>query len=344
MEHSRSRIVVDGAVAGIIGGVVVAAWFLIFDLIRGHALETPALLAALILHGGGAAVAERNIVTYALEYSVLHFAAFVAVGVAGGVLLEAAEREHALIFSLLIFFVGFEAFFIAVVLFLGHGAMAALPIWGVIAGNLLATVAMLAYFLGRHPLLARHLFGGWIGIAREGIAAGLVGAIAVAIWFMCYDLLSGHLFRTPTLLGAMIFQGGIAAGGAQAAAPLAVGYTILHFLAFAAFGLALAGLLAAAEREPFMALLALLLLAVFEVFFVGFVSLVDQSALETLGWWKIIAGNILALVAMAAYFLARHPGLHLRLVERWATLDGDGGEMGEAPARDSHPNRATPQS
>ena len=51
MEHSRTRIIIDGAVAGIIGAVVVAVWFLIFDVIRGHALETPALLAATILHG-----------------------------------------------------------------------------------------------------------------------------------------------------------------------------------------------------------------------------------------------------------------------------------------------------
>ena len=36
MEHSRTRIIIDGAIAGIIGAVVVAVWFLLFDLIRGH--------------------------------------------------------------------------------------------------------------------------------------------------------------------------------------------------------------------------------------------------------------------------------------------------------------------
>ena len=97
------------------------------------------------------------------------------------------------------------------------------------------------------------------------------------------------------------------------------------------FGLALAVLLAASEWEPFMVLGALLLLAVFEVFFVGFVSLIDQSALEALGWWKIVAGNILALIAMATYFIRSHRGLGVKLVERWAMLDHEGAEMGDLP-------------
>ncbi|HUO05225.1 MAG TPA: hypothetical protein VMU16_08515 [Candidatus Binataceae bacterium] len=342
MNHSRTQIIIDGAVAGIIGAVTVAAWFLIFDIIRGHALETPALLAAAILHGAHGGIGANGVTTLALEYSVLHFTAFVAVGIAGGILLEAAEAEHHLVFSLAIFFAGFEAFFFAVAALLGPDVMTALTWWGIIVGNLLATGAMLAYFLGRHPILARHLLGGWIGVAREGIIAGLIGATVVAAWFMLYDLLSGHLFRTPELLGAMIFRVAEIPGGVESAAPLVAGYSILHFSAFVGFGLALAVMLAAAETEPFMALASLLLLAVFEVFFVGFVSLIDQSALEALGWWKIVTGNILALAAMGAFFIGRHRGLHIRLVERWAMLDGEGGEMGEHPAPDSPPPEHRP--
>jgi len=85
-----------------------------------------------------------------------------------------------------------------------------------------------------------------------------------------------------------------------------------------------------------MALAVMLLLAVFEVFFVGFVSLIDQQALEALGWWKIIAGNILALIAMTTYFIRGHRGLHIKLVERWATLDSDGEEMGDLPPPRNH--------
>jgi hypothetical protein len=161
--------------------------------------------------------------------------------------------------------------------------------------------------------------------------AGLVGGIVVAIWFMGYDLASGNLFHTPAILGAMVFGNANVTDGIQVTLPLVLGYSILHFFAFVMFGLALATLLASSESEPFMVLAALLLLAVFEVFFVGFVSLIDQSALEVLGWWKIVAGNILALIAMATYFIRGHRGLGVKLVERWAMLDHEGAEMGDLP-------------
>jgi hypothetical protein len=80
---------------------------------------------------------------------------------------------------------------------------------------------------------------------------------------------------------------------------------------------------------------------VFEVFFVGFISLIDQSALEALGWWKIVAGNILALIAMATYFIRGHRGLGVKLVERWAMLDHEGAEMGDLPPRPPHDHEPT---
>jgi hypothetical protein len=331
MQHSRTRIIIDGAVAGVMGAIVVALWFLIFDTIRGHPFETPALLAATILHGTHTAEVHRAIGLLTLEYSLIHFAAFIAFGIAGGLLLEACETESSLLFSLVIFFVAFEVFFIAVVLFLGPNVMVELTWWGIIVGNLLATGAMLSYFFWRHPILAFDLLGGWIAIAREGITAGLIGGIVVAIWFMAYDLASGHSFQTPAMLGAMVFENATTTSDIHATLPLVIGYSILHFFAFVTFGLALAVMLAASEWEPFMVLGALLLLAVFEVFFVGFVSLIDQSALEALGWWKIVAGNILALIAMATYFIRSHRGLGVKLVERWAMLDHEGAEMGEPP-------------
>jgi hypothetical protein len=341
MEHSRTRIIIDGAIAGIIGAVVVAVWFLIFDMIRGHALETPALLAATILHGSHSHEVHHGLALLALEYSLIHFGAFITFGIAGGLLLETCETESSLLFSLVIFFVAFEVFFIAVVLFLGPNVMVELTWWGIIVGNLLATAAMLSYFFWRHPALAFNLLGGWITIAREGITAGLVGGIVVSLWFMAYDLASGNSFHTPAILGAMVFQNATVSDGIQATLPLVLGYSILHFFAFVGFGLALAVLLAASEWEPFMVLGALLLLAVFEVFFVGFISLIDQSALEALGWWKIVAGNILALIAMATYFIRGHRGLGVKLVERWAMLDHEGAEMGDPPHHPPHDHEPT---
>jgi hypothetical protein len=338
MQHSRARIIIDGAVAGLIGASVVALWFLLFDLARGRALETPALLAAAILHGvRDPHLLHHGILRLSAEYSVLHFAAFIIVGVIGALLLEAAETEPPFLISVLIFFGAFEVFFVAVALFLGPAVMAAVTWWGIIVGNLLATGAMLTYFFAQHPMLARNLMGtGWLRVAREGVMAGIVGGAVVALWFLGYDLVAGEMFKTPAMLGAMIFQSGDLES-AKVTLALVLGYTVLHFFAFVGFGLTIAILLAASEWEPFLALGVFLLFAVFEVFFVGFVTLIDQTVVSTLGWWKIVAGNILALLAMTAYFLRGHRGLRLKLVERWATLDAEG-EVGLFPnAEASHP-------
>src|SRR5260370_20053459 len=103
MEHSRTRIIIDGAIAGIIGAVVVAVWFLIFDLIRGHALETPALLAATILHGSHSHEVHHGLALLALDYSLIHFRAFITFGSAGGLLLDECATASHLLYSLMMF-------------------------------------------------------------------------------------------------------------------------------------------------------------------------------------------------------------------------------------------------
>src|SRR5271157_3856486 len=132
MTHSRVKIIIDGAIAGLIGATAVAVWFLIFDAARGHPLQTPSLLAATLLHGLRSGTPVHSLLKLAAEYSVLHVAAFIVVGAAGALLLEAAETEPTLTFSLVIFFAAFEVFFFAVVMFLGPVVMAELTWWGIL--------------------------------------------------------------------------------------------------------------------------------------------------------------------------------------------------------------------
>jgi hypothetical protein len=318
MEHSRSRIMIDGAIAGLLGAGVVALWFLIFDAARGHIFETPVLLAAVLLHGSHPD--GIGAIRLMLEYSVLHFSAFIITGIIGANLLEAAENEPTLLVSLLVFLGAFDVFFIGVAMFLGPAVMHEVTWWGIVVANLSASAVMLYYFLSRHPALARNLLGPWIPILQEGVTAGLIGAVTVAAWFLAYDLALGEAFKTPLLLGEAIFNNA-AAAAPQTMGPLIVAYSVIHFLGFMAFGVALAILMAATDREPLVALGVLVVFAIFEVFFFGWVTLVDASLLEQLGWWKIIAANALALIGMMAYELRAHRGLWVRLQERWALLE-----------------------
>src|SRR3984893_6956894 len=260
-----------------------------------------------------------------LEYSVLHFGAFIVAGIVGANLLEAAEGEPTLFVSLLVFLGAFDVFFIGVVMFLGPAVMHEITWWGIVVANLSATVVMLYYFLSRHPALASNLLGGWIPILQEGVAAGLIGAVIVAAWFLAYDLAMGEAFKTPLLLGEAIFNNA-AAATPETMAPLIIAYTVMHFLGFIGFGVALAILMAATDREPLVALGVLVGFAIFEVFFFGWVTLVDASLLEQLGWWKIITANGLALIGMVVFELRGHRGLWVRLQERWASLESEGDE------------------
>jgi hypothetical protein len=321
MRQSRSQIILDGAVAGAVGAIVVAIWIFIFDLARGHPLQTPLLLAR-ELFAGASAGAPHGMALLLTAYTLLHIGAFIAIGIVGALLLEAAEREPPFIYSVLIFTAAFEVFFIAVALFLGPEVSAELRWWAIVVGNLLATVAMAAYFFSRHPALAHNLLGpDWMATAREGAIAGVIGAGVVAAWFLGYDLAAGRVLHIPTVLGAMVFRGAARAVDTPASYSLVLGYSVLHFTVFVAFGVVVALLLAASELEPFLLLGVFLLFAVFEVFFVGFATVMNLSVLDELGWWQIIAGNILALLAMSAYFLRGHRGLGHRLVARWTALE-----------------------
>src|SRR5439155_452935 len=109
-------------------------------------------------------------------------------------------------------------------------------------------------------------------VLREGIVAGLIGAAVVALWFFVYDIARGTAFRTPTLLGAFVFFGIQTPTGLDPAPGLILGYTVLHGLAFIAFGVIAASLMAMSDREPALFIGFIILFACFEAFFFAMVQ------------------------------------------------------------------------
>lgn len=322
MRQSKARIIIHGVIAGLIGGAVIAAWFFVFDAARGRPLETPALLAATLLHWTGQSAAAMPPVAWNLvgEYAIAHFLAFALIGAIGALLIDASERHPELFGILLIFTIGFEVFFVSVIMLLGPAAQAAMPWWKVIIGNFMATGAMLAFFLWREPILGENLLGPWMGVVREGVVSGVIGGLIVALWFMAYDAALGQLFHTPALLGALIFNGMAAPHNFAVSTALVLGYTALHFFAFILFGIAASITMAASEWEPLLALGVLILFVWFELCFIALVTFLNQSALLELGWWNIIGGNLLALAGIIAYYEYGHPRVVPRIAERWGAV------------------------
>jgi hypothetical protein len=321
MRQSKARIIMDGMLAGLAGALIIAIWFFIFDAVRGAPLQTPALLAAALLHGSHVPAAmTRPGWTLVAEYTAVHFAVFAILGAIGALLIDESEQHPELFGTLLIFTIGFEVFFIAVLMLAGPAAAAAMPWWKVIIGNLMATAGMIAVFFHRQRALARNLMGPWTEVVREGVVAGMIGGVIVALWFLAYDAAIGQPFRTPALLGAIVFNGMHQPADFTVTLGLVLGYTALHFFAFIMFGIASSILMAASEYEPVLAFGELILFIWFELCFAAFVTFLDGQALEEIGWWRIIIGNVVALAAIIAYYEHRHPRITRRIIDRWTGL------------------------
>ncbi len=318
---AESRIVREGVVAGLIGAAAVAILILLFDIAGGAPLQSPAILGSAILKG----IRDPNLATVSagsiLGYTIIHGLGFIAVGLIAAFLVASAEREPAMVLALLIFFAAFEVFFLALIAFWALPVLGVLAWWEILAGNLVASAAMLYYFHRCHPGLARSLIGRWVDVVREGMVAGLLGGSVVAVWFLLYDAIRLRPLYTPALLGAAVLQGLRDPEHLIPRLDVVAGYTVFHFAVFAFFGIAVAAFLLGAEREPRILLGLFVLFLCFQIFFFGFLEALDALLAGALPWWNVAIGNLLASVAMITYFFLGHRSLGARLMERWTEED-----------------------
>jgi len=304
----------EGIVAGLIGAAVVALWFFVFDIARGRPFLTPSLLGSLAFFGVNAPLPPGPVWGPILGYTILHGLAFVAFGIVAATMLAMSDREPALFIAFVILFACFEVFFFGVLGVLGRGVQTVLVWWSVLVGNLLASVAMLWYFLRAHRALPRTLVGSWGGVLWEGVVTGIVGAAVVAIWFFAIDAIQGELLRTPRLLGTALLRAGDPTAGMLA-------YTVVHGLAFVAFGILGALLIEGAERQPLLVFALVILFTAFEIFFFGAVVILASWILDYVAGWTIFLGNLLAAAAMLAFYFRGHRTLAQRLTHTWAEED-----------------------
>ena len=150
---------------------------------------------------------------------------------------------------------------------------------------------------GEHPLL------------REGLLAGLIGALVVAAWFFLLDLFQGRLLFTPAALGSAFFLGVDDPAGVQTTAATVLGYTVLHIALFAAAGLLLAGLFRKADEHPSIILALALLFVTFETLVLGLIAILAAWLVDVLTWWSITVANLIAAAAMGWFLWKRHPGI-----------------------------------
>jgi hypothetical protein len=302
---SRSRYLREGIIAGLIAAAIVAVWFLIFDAARGQPFRTPALLGAAVqgMRDPGAVTVTPRLVA---QYTVLHGAIFAMVGVLIAFLIATAQRQPSRLLMMFIALMCFEVAFLAVMTWWAHPVVTALGWWAILIANALAAGGMLVYLFVGYRSLGGMLFGPWTRIVREGLAAGLLGAASVALWFLLYDTAAGMPLRTPALLGSALFHGLRDPSALVIGWPVVLEYTLVHGAAFVAFGWMAAALLALADREPRLLFVFIMLFCCFEVFTFAMISVLAHWLLETIAWWTILAGNLIASVVMLGCFLRGH--------------------------------------
>jgi len=304
---SNSRYFREGVIAGLIGAALVAVWFLIYDAARGRPFRTPSLLGAATFEGVKDPSAVPTAAHLVLPYTVLHGVVFAMIGVLIAYLIVTVQREPSRFLTLFIALMCFEIFFLAVVTWLAHPVLNELAWWAILVGNALAAFGMLAYLVLGHRALGRALLSPlWSRTVREGSWAGLLGAAAVAVWFLVYDTAAGVPLRTPALLGAALFQGLREPSAVQITLPLVLQYTVVHGAAFVAFGIAAAGLLTLADRDPRLLFGLVMLFCCFEVFFAALLTILAEWLLEAIPWWTILGGNLLAAIVMLGFFFREH--------------------------------------
>jgi hypothetical protein len=144
---------------------------------------------------------------------------------------------------------------------------------------------------------------------REGLVAGLIGALVVEVWYFAVDVGRGEMFYTSNLLGQVFV-----AGDARSAVP-AVGseavvlYSLLHFGWFLLFGIGLAALTHLASRNPAFRMALWLFLVTGSVFFFGLSFMLTWLTRLPFPWWVPLIGTALGNGSMGLYLWRRHPAL-----------------------------------
>ena len=145
----------------------------------------------------------------------------------------------------------------------------------------------------------------------DGLIAGIIGAVVIAIWFLFLDTVSGLPFYAPTVLGTALFLGPedlASTEGVQLSLNLTLMYTWVHVLVFVMLGEIAAYLLFLTGKNPNLGF-CLFLFALLEFGFVGTVFVFAEPVLDQLAWPAVLLGNFLAAAAIACYLRLRQPNL-----------------------------------
>ena len=300
-------IISRGVVAGVVGASVLAFWFLVVDGSQGEPFRTPGFLGGALLGTDALEPSAGPVILFTL----LHYAAFIAVGLGVSWTLAKIHVAPNIFLGLVVGFGLFDLVFYTSVTVTGVDVVGEFGWPPVLMGNLIAGVSLMSFlhFTGAAPPVPWWSVLSQSRVFKEGLNAGLVGAGTVALWFFIVDMGRGQPFFTPGALGSALFFGSVESTDVMVSVVTVVGYSIVHLGAFFATGFIAAAIAGYAEDTPPLIIGAVMLFVAFEAFFMGLMALSAEFLLSELAWWAILVGNVLATVTMGAYLWNKHPKL-----------------------------------
>lgn len=153
-------------------------------------------------------------------------------------------------------------------------------------------------------------------VAEDGLFAGVIGGLVVAVFFLVVDTLQGRPLFTPSLLGTVLFQDVPASQVAGVNVPMMFAYTGVHMILFVITGLVAAIMVHQFESHPAVGMVMVILFICFEVGFLALAWALMPGVIGALGAWLVALANLLSAVAMAFYLLwYSHPDA-LRSLDR----------------------------
>jgi hypothetical protein len=145
-----AEILGDGTMAGVIGASAIALFFLLVDAARREPLYTPSLMASALLRGTPPAQHPGVDLSMVAAYTVVHGAAFVAVGVVAAWATALRGESVATMTLAMLLFAGLELGFLLTCVVVEPSLLGAVGVPAATVGNLLAAIGMAAY-LHRWP-------------------------------------------------------------------------------------------------------------------------------------------------------------------------------------------------
>lgn len=156
MDNRVKRTWSQGAIAGLVGYVVVAALVAVFDLASGRGLfHTPGLFGATLFYGLEDPASYQAGPGPVFAFNGLHLVMFLLLGTVAAWLAEFAERGPQFWYIGAVFFMLVILHLLGIALFAAYPVLSEVPAWLLVAAGIGGFFAMTVYLIVMHPELLR---------------------------------------------------------------------------------------------------------------------------------------------------------------------------------------------